>query len=169
MRKPLLLTILFALLMLACPALAQTTEKAPALSKAAASKIVQMLEESEHSYSKSSGNVWVVKFKGNNVPDIGVVVIGTETIVVLVSVIAEKQEFKTTPELMMKLLRFNDEYDRVKIAIDNDGSMIVRLDMTLRISDTKEFKENVEQVSAATDEIYAAMKPFLVPPKKATK
>ncbi len=47
--------------------------------------------------------------------------------------------------------------------------MIVRLDMTLRIADTKEFKENVEQVSAATDEIYAAIKPFLVPAKKTAK
>jgi len=169
MKNTLLLSISFALLILVCPVQAQSTEKAPALSKAASSKIVQMLEESEHTYAKSSGNVWVVKFQGNNLKDIGVIVIGTETVLVLVSVIVEKEEFKTAPELLMKLLRFNDDYDRIKVAIDDDGSMIVRLDMTLRIADTKEFKENVEQVSAAADEIYATLKPFLIPAKKTGK
>lgn len=168
-KKTTLLSISFILLISACPVLAQTKEKAPALSKAAATKIVQMLEESEHAYGKSSGNIWVVKFKGNSLADIGVIVIGTETVLVLVAVVAEKQDFKVSPELMMKLLRFNDDYDRVKVAIDDDGSMIVRLDMTLRIADTKEFKENVEQVSAAADEIYAAIKPFLIAPKKTAK
>lgn len=169
LKKTFLLSISFALLMFVCPALAQDDKKEPALSKAASTKIVQMLEESDHAYAKSSSNVWVVKFKGNNIPDVGVVVIGTETMLVLVSVIAEKGEFKATPELMMKLLRFNDDYDRIKVAIDDDGSMIVRLDMPLRIADTAEFKENVEQVSAAADEIYAAIKSFLTPPKKTGK
>lgn len=157
------------MMVLASTVWAQPAQQEPALNKAVASKIVQMLEESGHSYAKASGNVWTVKFKGNNLQDVNVIVVGTDTMLVLVSVLAEKQEFKTTPESLTKLLRLNDDYDRVKVCIDDDGSVILRVDITMRITDAKEFKENVEQMSAATDEIYAVIKPFLVVPKKTGK
>ena len=168
MKKSFLVS--FALMiLLAVSAFAQ--EQKPALDKASASKIVQMLEESGHTYGKASDNVWSVKFKGNNVEQVSVIVIGHEGMLILVSVLAEKKDFKASPELMMKLLRLNDDYDRLKVGIDDDGDMFVRIDLTLRVTDSQEFKVNVEQISAAADEITAVIKPFLItaPAKKAVK
>lgn len=169
MKKLFSIFVSFALLtLLAISALAQAQEK-PKIDKASATKIVQMLEDSGHTYSKSADNVWVVKFRGNTLEDIGVITIGHEKMLILVAVVAEKKDFKTSPELMMKLLRLNDDYDRLKVAIDQDGDMIVRVDLSLRVTDAEEFKLNVEQVSAAADEIATAIKPFMVAAPAAKK
>lgn len=167
MKKTFSILISFALLtLLTVSALAQ--EK-PKIDKASATKIVQMLEESGHTYGKSADNVWVVKFRGNTLEDIAVITIGHENMLILVSVIAEKKDFKASPELMMKLLRLNDDYDRLKVGIDKDGDMFVRIDLSLRVTDVQEFKLNVEQVSAAADEIATAIKTFMVAAPAAKK
>lgn len=166
MKKQLLIS--FALIVLfAVSALAQATQTEELkLDKASANKIAQLLEESGHSYGKASANVWTVKFKGNNLDDVNVIVIGHEGMLILVSVVAEKKDYKASPELLMKLLRLNDDYDRLKVGIDDDGDMFVRIDLTLRVIDAQEFKTNVEQISAAADEIQAVIKPYLVAPAK---
>lgn len=170
MKRLFSIFISFALLtLLAVSALAQ--EKKPAMDKASASKIVQLLEDSGHTYGKAADNVWSVKFRGNTLDDITVITIGHDGMLILVAVVAEKKDFKASPELLMKLLRLNDDYDRLKVGIDKDGDMFVRIDLTLRVTDSQEFKLNVEQVSAAADEIAAAIKPYMIaaPAKKAGK
>lgn len=169
MKKTFSIFISFTLLtLLTVSALAQ--EK-PKIDKASATKIVQMLEDSGHTYGKSADNVWVVKFRGNTLEDIGVVTIGHEGMLILMVVVAEKKDFKASSELMSKLLQMNDDYDRLKVAIDKDGDMLVRIDLSLRVTDSQEFKLNVEQISAAADEIATAIKSFMVaaPVKKPVK
>ena len=170
MKKTFSTLVSFALLVLLVVS-ASAQEKKLVLDKASAAKIVQMLEESGHTYGKAADNVWTVKFRGNTLDDIAVVTIGHEGMLILVAVIAEKKDYKATPELMAKLLRLNDDYDRIKVGIDKDGDMFVRVDLTLRVTDSQEFKLNVEQVSAAADEIATTIKPFMVaaPAKKVVK
>ncbi len=159
----------FALLILMnIGALAQA-QQAPKLDKASAAKIVQLLEESGHNYGKGAENVWVVKFKGNQVADISVIIIGHDNLLILVGIVAEKKDFNLTPEMMKKLLSLNDNFDRVKVGIDDDGDLFTRIDLSLRVVDGQEFKTNLEQISAAVDETYAAIKAFLVPAKKPAK
>ncbi|MFN0111180.1 MAG: YbjN domain-containing protein, partial [Blastocatellia bacterium] len=154
MKKLSSIFISLALLaLLAVFALAQ--EKKVVLDKASATKIVQMLEDSGHTYGKAADNVWVVKFRGNNLDDISVITIGNEGLLIMVAAVAEKKDYKASPELLMKVARLNDEYDRIKVGIDKDGDLIVRVDLTLRVTDAEEFKMNIEQVSAAADEIAA--------------
>lgn len=136
------------------------------LDKASATKIVQMLEESGAGYAKAADNVWVAKFIGKQKAEIVVMVIGHENMLILSGVIAEKKEFKVSPDLMMQLLRLNDQYDRVKVGIDGDGDLFVRIDLSIRVVDAREFKENLDQASAAADEIYGAIKAHLLPAKK---
>lgn len=169
-KKLFSILISFALItLLAISASAQ--DKKVVLDKASATKIVQMLEDSGHVYGKAADNVWSVKFRGNNIDDIAVITIGHEGLLILVAVVAEKKDFKASPEMLMKLARLNDDYDRIKVGIDKDGDLFVRVDLTLRVTDSQEFKMNVEQVSAAADEIAAVIKPFMIaaPAKKAVK
>jgi hypothetical protein len=55
--------------------------------------------------------------------------------------------------------------DRVKISIDKDGDLNVRVDLSIRRLDVEELKTNIEQLSAAADELYSAIKPFLTSKK----
>ncbi|MBI1764456.1 MAG: YbjN domain-containing protein [Acidobacteria bacterium] len=146
------------------------TATATAADKAAQAKVVQLLEASGQAYAKAKEGVWVVKFKGNQLPEISVVTIYSQGMLIFVSTAAEKAEIKTSPELLQKLLTLNDDLDRVKVGLDNkDGDIFVRIDLSLRVVDQQEFNANLDQISAAVDETYAALKPFLLAPKKPVK
>lgn len=134
---------------------------AAAQDKAPSSKVLQLLEDSGYAYSKASATVWTIPFEGKVLSKFKVITSTQQDILVVFVVVAEKKEFKLTPELMQKLLGMNSDLDRVKIGIDSDGDAFVRIDLSLRVLDTQEFKANIEQVAAAADEVYAAMKPFL--------
>lgn len=155
-------------LLLCCAVTAAAQTPAPsAADKAAHAKIVQLLEGSGHAYTKAKDGVWVVPFKGNNLAEISVITLYAENMLIFVATAASKTEVKLTPELLQKLLTLNDALDRVKVGIDkSDGDIFVRIDLSLRIVDAQEFKANLEQISAAVDETYAALKPFLLKPAK---
>ena len=80
---------------------------------------------------------------------------------VMFVVVAEKKQLKVTSELMRILLRMNDDFDRVKIGIDKNGDLFVRVDSSTRVMDVQELKDNIEQVAAATDEVTKAIKPYI--------
>jgi hypothetical protein len=71
--------------------------------------------------------------------------------------------------MMKKLLSLNDDFDRVKVGIDGDGDLFTRIDLSLRVVDTQELKTNLEHISGAVDQTYAAIKPYLVNTKKPAK
>jgi hypothetical protein len=170
MKKVLLFTCALLLTLLAATGAQAQTDKpaAPtAADKAATAKVLQLLESTGLGYSKAQENVWAIKYKGQQLAEFPVIVIYSQSMLIYVSVVAEKKDYKLTPELMQKLLALNDDFDRVKVGIDNDdGDIFVRIDQTLRVVDEQEFKANLEQISAAVDETYAVVKPFLVAPKK---
>jgi len=85
---------------------------------------------------------------------------------VMFVVVAEKNQLRVTPELMRSLLLMNDDFDRVKIGIDKNGDLFVRVDSTVRVMDLEELKANIEQVAAATDEITKAIKPYIIQSKQ---
>jgi hypothetical protein len=153
---PVLLSLFLSVLCL--PAQAQTKPAA-----APASKVVQLLEASGQNYSKAGEGVWVVKAKSVNITEFGVMTIYSEGMLILAVTVAEKAEYKASPELMQKLLGLNDTLDRVKIGIDGkDSDIFVRIDLSLRVVDQKEFNDNLTQIIAATDETVTAIKPHLL-------
>ncbi len=170
MQKYLSLTFVLVVTLL-CATLTSAQTAAPsAADKAATAKVVQLLEGSGHGYTKAKDGVWVIKYEGKQLSEFAVVTLYVEGMVIFVATVAEKAEFKPAPELLQKLLHLNDTLDRVKVGIDDkDGEIFVRIDLTLRITDLEEFKANLDQISAAVDETYVVVKPFLLAPKKAAK
>ncbi|MBP6822359.1 MAG: YbjN domain-containing protein [Acidobacteria bacterium] len=162
MKKTFSIFISFALPILFVVSVSAQAKKTP-LDSASAAKIVQLLKDSGHIHGQLADNVWLVRFRGNTLDDVVVTtIVSPEGLLILSSVVAEKKDFRATPELMAKLLRMNNDYDRMKVGIKENGDMFVRIDLSLRVTDSQEFKLNVEQVSAAADEIAAAIKPFLL-------
>ncbi|HMQ03857.1 MAG TPA: hypothetical protein PKD26_08065 [Pyrinomonadaceae bacterium] len=133
--------------------------------ESSAAKTARLLNETGYKLAKASETVWMVPFEGKAQKDIAVVASLSDDILVVFSVIAEKKNFKLSPELTMKLLRANSDYDRVKLGIDKDGDIFARIDISVRVMDLEDLKMNLEQIAAVADEIHAAVKPHLVKSK----
>lgn len=130
-----------------------------------ASKVARVLNDSGLTFTKQSATVWSVPFEGKKLKDITVILSVSDDLLTVFSLIAEKKDLKLTPEILQKLLRSNEDFDRVKIGIDKDGDVFARIDLTIRVLDAAELKTNVEQVSAAADEVFDYLKPVLVKKK----
>jgi hypothetical protein len=125
-------------------------------------RVAGLLEDSGYAYTKAADSVWAIAFEGKSLSQFNVVASAHEEILVLFTVVAEKKNLKLTPELTQRLLQLNGELDRVKIGLDKDGDLFVRVDLSIRVLDTREMKENVEQVAAATDVVFSAVRPSII-------
>lgn len=124
-------------------------------------KIASLLENSGYPYTKAANSVWAVPFEGKVLPKFNVVASTEQDMLVLFVIVAEAKNLRVTPELMRTMLKLNGDLDRVKIGIDKDGDAFVRIDLSVRILDSQELKANIEQVAAAADELYKAIRPFI--------
>lgn len=149
-----LLALTFTLCFQALPVFGHTQDSPPAL-------IARLLDQSGYSFTKAADGVWTIAFRGKALPQFNVVATTQQDIVVLFVIVAGKKELSATPEVMAKLLKLNGDLDRVKVGIDGDGDTFVRVDLSARVVDLQEFKANVEQVAAAADEVYGAIKPHI--------
>ena len=93
--------------------------------------MLDLLEESGHQYEKA-GNGFAVKFNGNNLKDIRIIVIQAGEVIVLGSVLVPGTEVADAAGLQAALLRANDDYDYVKTTLDNDGDYAIRMDRDRR-------------------------------------
>jgi hypothetical protein len=74
--------------------------------------------------------------------------------------LAGRDEVNLSDELSLKLLELNDSMDAVKFAL-SDKSLYVRCEVHERILDLPEFKFMIGQLSAAVDEAFPQIQPFL--------
>jgi hypothetical protein len=118
-----------------------------------AADLVALLEKSGHTYSKVSDGVWEVPFKGKSMKEIPVRVTLAGDILVTLCKLADRKDLKLEPALLIKLLELNNDFDYVKLAL-NDEILYVRMDTPLRLLDSTELNHALEQVSAAADETY---------------
>ncbi|HYP26811.1 MAG TPA: YbjN domain-containing protein [Blastocatellia bacterium] len=155
-------TLLLAALALCFPgpaAVAQAQNNKPS------ARVAVLLEETGYPYSKAADNVWAIDFQGKSMPKFNVIASTHEDVLVLFTIVAEKDSLRLTPGVIQKLLQLNGDLDRVKIGIDKDGDLFVRTDLSIRVLDVREMKENIEQVAAATDVVYATVKSSIGGPK----
>ena len=158
-------TCTVALLALAVLALFQSGLHTAYAQESPSAKIARLLESTGYTYSKGSNNAWSITFKGDVLPEFDLVISSQQDVLVLFVLVAEKKAMRVTPELMHKMLMLNGEIDKVKVGIDKDGDAFVRIDLNLRVVDAQEFKENVNQLAAAADEVFKVVKPFTTAPK----
>jgi hypothetical protein len=162
MKTSRLLATAFSMsIFISCPAYSQPL----LVQEKPAAVLARLLEQSGYTYTKAAESVWTIAFKGKALPQFTLVATAHEDMAVLFVILAKKTELKLSPELMIKLLKLNVDLDRVKIGLDDDGDANVRVDLSIRRLDLAELKANIEQLSGAADEVYAAIKPYLTAPK----
>jgi hypothetical protein len=125
----------------------------------------KMLAQSGYSFTKKTSNVWTIDFTGKTLSKFKVILSTGPDLVVMFVTVAKKADFQLTSESMFKLARINHALDRIKAGLDDDGDIFVRIDLSDRILDVKEFKINVEQLAAAADETFKDIQPFMLTPK----
>lgn len=128
-------------------------------------KAARLLNESGAKFTKVAEGIWTVPFNGKQLRDFSVVIAADKELLLMFATVSRQKEFRAAAELFRKLLTHNDEFDRVKIGIDKDGDVIVRIDLSMRLVDKKELNDSLNQTAAAADEVYASIKPFLNPAK----
>lgn len=124
-------------------------------------RLARMIGQSGYVYKTIADNVWLVSFKGSSLTNIQVIVSSAENLIVMGVIVAKKDSLKVTPEMMFKLLRLVHDMDRVKIGFDDDEDLFVRAEVTAKCFELAEFKEQIEQVAAASDKVHANIKAYL--------
>lgn len=125
-------------------------------------KTGRLLNETGVNFSKIANDIWTVPFEGKNLRNFQVLIGVDKDVLVMFVVVTDKKKYTRSPELLNKLLLQNDQMDRVKIGIDKQGEIAVRIDLTVRLMDKRELSENLDQLAAASDRIFAIIQPYLV-------
>ena len=120
-------------------------------------KIDQLAKSSGYGFTRKTDSVWAADFQGKILKQFRLVVAVQDDVLVTFVTLAEKDRLPVSTEFMHMLLHYNSTLDRVKIGYDDDGDLFVRCDASVRVVDAKEFHAIVDQVAAASDEVYAGI------------
>ncbi len=131
---------------------------------ALSARLEELVKGSGLKSNKVNDTAYTIDFSGKQLAKIKVIVTvtnkGNEGIVVIYTNPAGKAQLGSSTSLMSAMLKANNEFDYIKVGIDSDGDAVVRGDIP-STSDVAYFKRIVEQVAAATDELYGKIKPML--------
>jgi hypothetical protein len=74
------------------------------------------------------------------------------------AVVQPKADVDLSQASLLKLLQLSNELDYAKLGIDHNGDLFVRTENSLRSTDEASFKQALEQVVKASNQVYAAVK-----------
>lgn len=115
--------------------------------------IAALLKECHLEYTEAAPATFTLNVPGKRTPRHKLFVASYEGLVLVGTIVAKKADVPKSADLASRLLRFNHDFDRVKVALDEDGDLVVRVDLSLRLLDAAELRTNVDQVAASADEI----------------
>ncbi|HSC55316.1 MAG TPA: hypothetical protein VLC98_16910 [Phnomibacter sp.] len=143
----------FSLLILLLPVMgiAQTSPSTPAKQ----TRLENMLGKSGYEFSKAADNVFVCTQEGKNMKELVIIATEADDITVLFCVIKEKSSEGMTVSQYKQLLKLALEYDKVKIGLDDEDSLMIRVDYSTRLVDLDDLILGLNNLSAASDEAYA--------------
>ena len=114
----------------------------------------------KHSSAKTAA--WTINRRSAERGEFQVVLTVKSDLLIVFVTVEQKARILRSPELDQKLLKMSYKFDFVKIGIDDDDDVYVRIDTHLRLLDSAALVEIIEQVSRITDNVYVALKPHLV-------
>lgn len=113
-------------------------------------RVLDLLDESGHQFEKA-GNGFAVKFTGNNLKEIRIIVVQAGEVVVLGNVLIPGTDVADVAGLQAALLRANDDYDYVKTTLDDDGDYSIRVDLLAAGLTGQRLADQLVQMATATD------------------
>jgi hypothetical protein len=128
----------------------------------------QVAKQAGYQYEQLNDRVWKFLFTGRHMKEIDVLAVWQGHLFILGVIMASRQYLKESTPLLEHLLLLNNNLDRVKIGYNSEHMLFVRVDLSLRMMDAQEFKEALDQVSAAADYIFSIIQPYIDIPSAAT-
>ena len=122
--------------------------------------VVALLEGSGLAYSKVQENTWSTEFTGKHADSIQLLIIIVDDTVSAWCKVAGKQRLNLSKETLGALLRFNHDYDGVKVTVDDD-TIWIRYDARVRSVDGPEWEYILNQVASGADELVKILEPAL--------
>lgn len=113
-----------------------------------------------YQYEKLSDNVWKFLFTGRNMAEIDVLAVWQGPLFILGAIVTARHHLSQDQKLLDELLLLNNNLDRVKVGFNQENMLFIRVDLSTRTIDFQEFKENIDQVAAATDYVYSVIQPY---------
>ena len=132
-------------------------QKRPAKPPDETAKVATLVKGSKLKAHLVSRNIWMIEPEGGSI-----IVVAEADIFIVFTVLARASDFKPTAETFAAMLRYAGEADFVKIALDDNGDLVLRIEATTRSVVQKDFNAIVEQVIAASGEAARKLQPFLV-------
>jgi hypothetical protein len=128
-------------------------------------KLIRLMKEDGYDYkSTTSPTVFIIHFTGDHLKDIKVVLAlggDEDSDLVTFVTVTPKATMPTTTEFRYILLKSNYEYDQVKVGLDADDDLSVRIDGSMRLADAAYLKVIVNQLKNSSNEIYGKIQPSL--------
>ena len=89
----------------------------------------------------------------------GLLLIAQEGEMAIVGVVVEsKANLHLSSDLLLQLMKMNNELEFVKVGIDNDGDLFIRTELHMPSLTEADFKVAVKNVVAGSAQIYAILK-----------
>ncbi len=151
-----LLICLLAFTFSSTTAVSQTTE-------ASSAKVTQLLHGFGTPFTQKTPSVWYMDYNGKHLKNFRVILAVEGDLLVSFVTVAPKARIQATPDFMHKVMRLNSKFDRVKVGLDSDEDLFVRIDSTVRILDAQEFKLVIDQLASATDDVYDDLSAYITP------
>src|SRR5262249_42496894 len=105
-------------------------------------------------YKTHNATTWSIDFERKTLGKFKVILSTGTDIAVTFAILAKKANINKTPRLMDALLSANHDYDYVKVGLDKDGDLFVRVDDWLPTLNARHLKDTINQVANASEEIY---------------
>lgn len=120
----------------------------------AIAKVRQFLKKSPYKVEAVTKNIWTL--------DNRVIVTAEADYVIAFSILARKAHYQPTADALSAMLKYAGEADFIKIVIDLNDDLVLRIESKTKGMNQKDFDAMVEQVFAASDAAAAKLKPHLV-------
>jgi hypothetical protein len=137
---------------------AQTTN--PKLA-ATAAKVTQLLQGSGYTFTTHNAVTWSVDLQRKNVGKVRVIISVGDDIVVVFVILGKKAKINKSLQFLDALALANYTYDYVKICLDKDGDLGVRIDSLSRLMDLAQLKSEIEQVANTSDEWFPQISAYV--------
>jgi Putative bacterial sensory transduction regulator len=97
--------------------------------------------------------VWATQIQAAEGSTQKVILASSDDMLVVFAIPVEKKQLASHPELVSQVSAFNEQFDLVKVFVDKDGDLSVRVDCHLRILDPKELKDLISQVANVAEQV----------------
>jgi hypothetical protein len=124
------------------------------VAQSGAPRMEQMLKETGYSYKTHNATTWSIDFERKTIGKFKVILSTGSDILVTFAILAKKANINKSPRMMDVLLAANHDYDYVKIGLDKDGDLFVRIDEWLPTLNAVRLKDTINQVANASEEVY---------------